>query len=44
MLIFRNVLRPNLIKIYTETHQITSLFSKFLNGAYFKTYTKTYQL
>ena len=44
MLIFRNVLRQNLIKIYTETHQIALLFSKFLEGAYFKINTKTYRL
>ena len=34
MLIFRNVLRQNLIKIYTKIHQIAPLFSKFLKGAY----------
>ena len=44
ILIFRNVLRQNLIKIYTETHQIALLFSKFLEGAYFKIKTKMYRL
>ena len=44
MLIFKNVLRQNLIKIYIETHQIALLFSKFLEGAYLKVNTKTYQL
>ena len=37
-------LKQNLIKIYTETHQIALLFSKFLEVAYFKINTKTYQL
>ena len=32
------------MKIYTETHQIALLFSKFLEGAYFKINTKTYRL
>ena len=44
ILIFKNVLGQNLTKIYTETHQIALLFSKFLEGAYFKINTKTYQL
>ena len=44
MLFFKNVLRQNLIKIYTETHQIALLFSKFLEGTNFKIYTKTYEL
>ena len=34
MLIFRNVLRQNLIQIYTEIHQIAQIFSKFLEGTY----------
>ena len=44
MLFFKNVLRQNPMKIYTETHQIALLFSKFLEGAYFKINTKSYQL
>ena len=37
-------LRQKLIKIYTDTHQIALLFSKFLEEVYFKINTKTYQL
>ena len=44
MVIFRNVLRQNLIQTYTESHQIALLFSKFLEGAYFKINTKTHRL
>ena len=40
---FKNVFK-NVIKIYTKTHQIALLFSKFLEVAYFKINTKRYQL
>ena len=41
---FKNVLRQNLIKIYAEPQQIALLLSRFLERAYFKINTKTYEL